>query len=358
MAAIFGFRIFSTDVTQAYLQSSETLKREVFIKPPNEFGLQPNQLLQLLKPLYGLPDSGDYWAKTINNHLINDRGMHPSVGDPALFYRHTDAQLHGLCATYVDDMLQAGDDLFQKETQKTGQKFEYRDLEPDNVVFAGLSISSIENTEYTIHQKNYCTTMKEVLGNCQFSDYRSLRARLAWATLCRPDIACAVAKAAQITESQFQEDANSHITSINAIVKHIHSNPDIILRFPRLDLGSLRIQEYTDAAFGNNFNSSSQLGYIMFLADCRNRCQPISWSSYKSKRVTRSVLRSEVMSFAEGFDVAYSLKHDLENILLKQIPLVMLTDSLSLFDVTTKSTITKEKRLMIDLQCINNAYKN
>jgi hypothetical protein len=36
LGAIFGFGSFSTDVTQAYLQSSEPLRRDVFIKPESD----------------------------------------------------------------------------------------------------------------------------------------------------------------------------------------------------------------------------------------------------------------------------------------------------------------------------------
>jgi hypothetical protein len=35
LAAIFGFNLFSTDVTQAYLQNAEKLLRDVYIKPTN-----------------------------------------------------------------------------------------------------------------------------------------------------------------------------------------------------------------------------------------------------------------------------------------------------------------------------------
>jgi hypothetical protein len=48
LATIFGYRIFSTDVTQAYLQSAEPLMRDVNIKHSAEFELNANQVLKLL----------------------------------------------------------------------------------------------------------------------------------------------------------------------------------------------------------------------------------------------------------------------------------------------------------------------
>jgi hypothetical protein len=59
LAASFGHRIFSTDVTQAYLQSAELLMRDVYIKPSAEFELHANQVLNLLRTLYGMADSVD-----------------------------------------------------------------------------------------------------------------------------------------------------------------------------------------------------------------------------------------------------------------------------------------------------------
>ena len=52
--------MFSTDVTQAYLQSAEKLMRDVYVKPSKEFELQPDQVLKLFKPPYGLAEIGDY----------------------------------------------------------------------------------------------------------------------------------------------------------------------------------------------------------------------------------------------------------------------------------------------------------
>lgn len=61
------------------------------------------------------------------------------------------------------------------------------------------------------------------------------------------------------------------------------------------------------------------------------------------------------MAFADGFDMAYILQADLQSILQIDIPIVMLTDSVSFFDVISKATNTIEKRLMIDLQVFKSA---
>jgi hypothetical protein len=62
------------------------------------------------------------------------------------------------------------------------------------------------------------------------------------------------------------------------------------------------------------------------------------------------------MAFSDGFDAAYSLKHDLQTILKRNVDALMYTDSLSLFDVIKKSSTTAEKRLMIDLVVVREAY--
>jgi hypothetical protein len=62
------------------------------------------------------------------------------------------------------------------------------------------------------------------------------------------------------------------------------------------------------------------------------------------------------MAFSDGFDASYSLKPDLQTILKRSVDILMYTDSLSLFDVMSKSSTTAEKRLMIDLVVVREAY--
>lgn len=74
-------------VTQAYMQKSEKLMRDVYLKHFKEMNIQSNQLVQLLKPLYGLSESGDYWGRTCRKHLENELDMKSCMFDDALFSR-------------------------------------------------------------------------------------------------------------------------------------------------------------------------------------------------------------------------------------------------------------------------------
>jgi hypothetical protein len=69
----------------------------------------------------------------------------------------------------------------------------------------------------------------------------------------------------------------------------------------------------------------------------------------KCKRVTRSVLASELYAMVHGFDIGASIKATIEKILEIDLPLVLCTDSRSLYDCLVKLGTTQEKRLMIDV---------
>ena len=115
---------------------------------------------------------------------------------------------------------------------------------------------------------------------------------------------------------------------------------------------------FTDASFANNKDLSLQIGYVIVLTDRNHSANIIHWSSIKCKRVTRSVLASELYGLAHGFDIGAAIKSTIQNILqLEQLPLVLCTDSKSLYDCLVKLGTTQEKRLMVDLMCLRQAYE-
>jgi Reverse transcriptase (RNA-dependent DNA polymerase) len=325
LAAIFGFRVCTHDVQQAHLQSAENLLRDVYLKPPAVLNLSSDTMLKLLRPLYGLCDAGDYWARTILDHLTKDVNLVQTVGD------------------------------FHEQSLYTSQRFKSRDRDYDNVKFAGVNINKTSKG-FEVHQHDYIQKIQPLSAKATFDDYRSLRAKLMWLVNTRSDISCATSMASRTTRDLFAMKPTENIKELNRIVRH-DKTITLPLLYPRLDLDKLKLVAYTDSFFSNNDDLSSQLGYIIFLSDSTGACQPLYYSSHKSKRVTRSVLGGEVMAFADGVDMAVMLKHDIERMLDRTIPIQVFADSLSLFDVITRSTTTVGKRLMMDIAAAKEAYK-
>lgn len=143
---------------------------------------------------------------------------------------------------------------------------------------------------------------------------------------------------------------------MNSILAHLAKLPVLQLRFSKLDKNNLSLKVYSDSSYANKPDSTSQLVYNIFLTDSSGKFYPLYCSSKKAKRVTRSVLASETIAFADAFDTAFIIKHDLQRVINHSIPIIMIADSLSLFDVIKKVSVTAEKRLMIDLKIFRQSY--
>ena len=69
LAATLSFKLWSTDIKQAYLQATEPQQRRVFINnPAPKFELERKECFELLRLLYGLADAGDLWHRSLENH--------------------------------------------------------------------------------------------------------------------------------------------------------------------------------------------------------------------------------------------------------------------------------------------------
>lgn len=86
----------------------------MYMKPSKEFWIGPEKLVKIVKPLYDLAESGEYWGKTLRTSLLNKMIMSTSTVNEALYTIFCQEQLNRLCATYVDNILQAGTEESQK----------------------------------------------------------------------------------------------------------------------------------------------------------------------------------------------------------------------------------------------------
>jgi hypothetical protein len=132
--------------------------------------------------------------------------------------------------------------------------------------------------------------------------------------------------------------------------------PGLTLRYRKLEKSSLRLLPYSDASLHNNEDLTSQLGYAILLEDPSEARCVISFRSFKYKRIARYSMAAKPMAFADTFDAAFSIKNDLYSILEKNISLIILTDSNSLFDVMIYNKYTTKKRWMIDLSAAREGF--
>jgi hypothetical protein len=104
------------------------------------------------------------------------------------------------------------------------------------------------------------------------------------------------------------------------------------LKFVELDINTLQLLVFTDLSFVNNKDLSSQIDYILVLANASNKANIIHWSSVKCKRVTRSILASELYSLVYRFDIGAVIKSTLDKILQINLLFILYTDSKSLYN--------------------------
>jgi hypothetical protein len=100
-------------------------------------------------------------------------------------------------------------------------------------------------------------------------------------------------------------------------------NADRGLRYELIELQTAKLFVFVDGSFANNSDLSSQIGYVIVLGNESVRehgtfdliGNVIHWSSTKCKRVTRSVLASEIYGMTSGFDIAFVFNRTLKTIM-------------------------------------------
>jgi len=78
--------LYLWDISQAYIQSNTYLSRDIFIRPPPKLNLQPEIILRVVKPLYGVPEARNYWFKIYHQHYISKLKIEQLTYNPCLLY--------------------------------------------------------------------------------------------------------------------------------------------------------------------------------------------------------------------------------------------------------------------------------
>lgn len=70
----------------AYMQGAKRILRKFYVIDQLEFQQKRNNLLGILRPLYGLADSGGKWHETILRYIKKDSRVTSTATELSLFY--------------------------------------------------------------------------------------------------------------------------------------------------------------------------------------------------------------------------------------------------------------------------------
>jgi len=236
--------------------------------------------------------------------------MKGPVRDPRLFVKDGPNALQGLLGGCVDDFLMGGDTHFQALMEKTLQRFDSKPRVCDNMDFIGVSIKTapVPPRVLSIDRTGYIDAARKLLISISYDKFVLVRAAFAWLAHSRPDLCCAINRAAQVSTSKLHEE---HVKELNKATKHAKATKTLSPMYSPLEKETLHLFVYADACFASNDDLSSQLGYIVLLCDGHSRCHVMTYSSRKSRRVVKSIMAGDVYAVSEAFDDASIITHDL-----------------------------------------------
>ena len=173
--------------------------------------------------------------------------------------------------------------------------------------------------------------------------------------------------------AQCQNLTEKEIQALNKRLEWQLKNLDRGIEYIALDLDYMKLFVFVDSSFANNKDFSSQIRYLIILSnetanetangidEFTIKGNLIHYSSTKSKRVTRSVLASEIYGMVGGVDMAIAINITIRMITsqlgLPPIVIIVCTDSYSLYECLVKLRITKEKCLMINIMVLCQSYE-
>ena len=360
-----GWELNSLDIKSAFLQGKE-IDRTVFIKPPPE--AKTTKLWQLKKCVYGLADAPRKWYIKLKEELEKS-GANQSKYDDGLFFVRQNNRLIGILSCHVDDILWGGTPAFERTiighickifmiSKNDSQAFEH----------LGVHLEQASDGSITVDQNSYSKSLSTI--NISFSDasnkdrplnesetslLRSTIGQLNWlACVTRPDIAFDVSAAS----SNVRKATVTDIFNVNKIIAKVQNNKCVV-RFPKLNLSSIKLVSFSDASFNNLQKAGSQGGHIVFLADDENNCCPIEWKSNRIKRVVRSALAAESLACADCVDTVVYWTGALSEMLNSSNLPESFIDSKQLFDNLNSTKAVNDRLLRLDINLIQeNVQRN
>ncbi|CAK0818384.1 unnamed protein product, partial [Prorocentrum cordatum] len=327
VAAANRWKIIKGDVTSAFLQAHD-LDKDLFIEPDavlrKAFHVQEGDILQVVKPGYGIGEAPRHWWETVKHDFAKLR-LQACELEPCLWKARCSrtGRLIGMIMAHVDDFIMAGDTShpeWQDMVKQIRGLYKWGTWEDMNDGLTSLEQRgvTIEESEqgFFLHQKSYIDKIKEVKAasgskhrttdSLKDSDKTVLRAfcgEIYWLGVnAMPFLLSWVA------DLQMKIPAGTHnlFTAANNIVKLVKQSRHMGIRIYRHALDDLAIFTWCDAAWASRPDGHSQGGHITAISSKAamdgklSEFTVLDWGSKKLRRVARSSLAAEVQEAGDA----------------------------------------------------------
>lgn len=131
----------------------------------------------MLRPLYGIPESGLNWYLTYLEYHTEKLGMVRATTDPCVLIRREDRALKGLVMLQVDDTLMLGDDDFITEEQAAVEEFKSKDrvfISKASIDVNGIKIKKISEGRIRLRQEDKIAKLKVPTAQKAFASVRAM----------------------------------------------------------------------------------------------------------------------------------------------------------------------------------------
>ena len=345
IASVKKFQIYNYDIKSAYLYAK--VEETIFMKLPQgfiEFLVKTNQrgaldfirrnkhktlVLQLLKSLYGLKQSGYNWDTLFTNWLISLNFVQSKVDSSMFYIINHELEEYCVLTKYVDDINLLTNSLNIKKNFEVALQRDFKitilgklrwslgikiDQNSDQIIFSQEKYINDILTQYNLNDAKPTSTPANVekfsKDQCPEPNseeqremkkvpYRNAIGSLLYlSTWTRPDITFQVQNLAKFVENP----GRAHWTGVKRIMRFLKQSKCDGINFK--SNGKLILEGYCDADWGSNTDTrKSTTGYIFTLGD-----GAITWRTRTQPTVALSSAEAEYMSLSEAVQEAIYLR--------------------------------------------------
>lgn len=128
-------------------------------------------------------------------------------------------------------------------------------------------------------------------------------------------------------------------------IVQLQDTKEVGLTYQALEITTENLMLTKYATFANEKLMTSQLGFFLLMMDGTVRANVIHYWSIRCKRVTQSIMASEIHTLVLGYDYAYKIQHLAEEFMGRNLQLHGYTGIRTVLNKISKYRRTTETRL-------------